>query len=1239
MYTKFLYLIILIYAATALCSEEVPESRLVDWRNAGLYKNRFSIPIGKIINITAPGYNATPDNDSDDDYDAIQKAIIEARDIEGLYVIYFPPGVYHVKQSIVLSIDNDDGNIVFIGAGESTVLNFPSLKYYNGEYQNSRYPFKINGKKLFSNRAYPTSNLNKGETEIHIYPSDISRLGLEQDDWIHITEYNSPRITKDYSPDYFGQFFQISSVDQSTGTVSLKSQASIEYKVNYGLSVIKLEPIENVGIENMKIYREKQSGDKDYYSNASNVLFSGAVNCWIKGVHFYQTFQHHVICRSSAHLEISGCYFEDAYYIGDGGYGYGVDLGSSVTSCLIENNIFRLLRHTQVVQDGANTNVFGYNYSREQEWKVDISFWRDNFKMPDNTGQDITIHGDYPFANLFEGNSAINIWADDVHGLNGPYNTFLRNYTSNPRSDLIDAAQFEKIEYVNFIGNIHIDNIRRYKTSSFLNLFTLEYPDGYPWDYYNTREHNDELGSYHFLNEISYYYCDDNYQSDISYKPEFLDGYDWPPIGSPTNLEYDEIIEYHDHQNPPIPAEDRWKNQSIKTYNSYPIISTVPSIALPSEISSSSTLSGIFEVAGTVIINNEASLTIKAGSKILMRPGSSLLTENGGKIIADGKSSEKIEFKRFDADQAWNKIELRSNGNRFSYCNIDGGTNNVHIKGKDNIFSYCDISNAAQGGFRTAYTYGTSEYSDYSILDCNINNNRYGVYSYKSYGDIQSSRIYNNSLYGLRIAYSKVGDNSAITDYNQYFTDNIIHDNGTYGIYILTSGNLHSGFGTIQGRNKIINNGRHEIYMSGKSAMIYGNESTYGNKLWSSIFDNVNANSSLNKYISNYAKTPERQPVTVYAHSTYWGTSNGPSPDNFRGYYVDYSNYLTSDTSLFESPSLPENSNYQMIVIDDYDLNQKPELSQTSQYKIGSDQMNSMIADTKTRLLEIRNEMKKQKDQREINRNLHKYFRVYSSHSGVDVIEQTEINKILENYADKLEELSIYDYGDINNSNIAFTPKSEAKFLAETAAMQKIFLLHGEHRYDKSLKLINENKEYINNFDHRKELLSLKMDCFYTLGQNQEAYYTLKELKKHIYEDHLKFDIPTYEEFERDLCEELNIEYGMLDKQVAEEYQEEQGNQIPTQFGLKRSFPNPFNPVTTIPFDLPENSHVKIKVFNVLGQLVTILVDDTFERGSYERKFNGENLASGMYIIQANMLSTGNSAKKYTFIQKILLMK
>lgn len=73
-------------------------------------------------------------------------------------------------------------------------------------------------------------------------------------------------------------------------------------------------------------------------------------------------------------------------------------------------------------------------------------------------------------------------------------------------------------------------------------------------------------------------------------------------------------------------------------------------------------------------------------------------------------------------------------------------------------------------------------------------------------------------------------------------------------------------------------------------------------------------------------------------------------------------------------------------------------------------------------------------------------------------------------------------------------------------------------------------------------------------------------------------------------------------------------NKIPESFLLYQNYPNPFNPSTEIKFDLPCSGNVTIKVYNLLGGLVSMAVNEFKTAGTYSISFNGTNLASGIYI-------------------------
>lgn len=89
---------------------------------------------------------------------------------------------------------------------------------------------------------------------------------------------------------------------------------------------------------------------------------------------------------------------------------------------------------------------------------------------------------------------------------------------------------------------------------------------------------------------------------------------------------------------------------------------------------------------------------------------------------------------------------------------------------------------------------------------------------------------------------------------------------------------------------------------------------------------------------------------------------------------------------------------------------------------------------------------------------------------------------------------------------------------------------------------------------------------------------------------------------------------------------------IPTDFSLHQNYPNPFNPTTKIRFDVPRSSHVKLIMYNSLGQAVETLVDETLTPNSYEIEFNAGGHSSGLYfykLISDNFVTT----------KKMLLLK
>ncbi len=94
---------------------------------------------------------------------------------------------------------------------------------------------------------------------------------------------------------------------------------------------------------------------------------------------------------------------------------------------------------------------------------------------------------------------------------------------------------------------------------------------------------------------------------------------------------------------------------------------------------------------------------------------------------------------------------------------------------------------------------------------------------------------------------------------------------------------------------------------------------------------------------------------------------------------------------------------------------------------------------------------------------------------------------------------------------------------------------------------------------------------------------------------------------------------------------------VPQSFVLNQNYPNPFNPTTNISFALPTSEQVKIEIYNVTGELVKVLADETFSAGTFQVTWDGSNKSgvktpSGMYIYRLQ-------AGSFTTAKKMLMLK
>lgn len=309
-------------------------------------------------------------------------------------VIQFESGNYYFSSPLILK-----SNIRIAGAfGDATKFVFD----LNGkrdliEIKGSRSKAKIKIEKT----------VNAGDCELQIGDTQKFEVGM----MVRIFKSESIIELSDWANQSIGQMMEVVQVNDSS--VKFKKPIRLEYTLSEVPMLEIIEPIENVSFSNLIIERKDQT---DYQT--SNFNLSCARNCVLENIVSVMTNFAHVNVDYSKGIRIEKFDTYNSFSHGNGGKGYGITLQYSSTECLIQDCVFRKMRHGVVIQSGANGNIVRGNYALE-------GFWEE-VRLPKFSAGDIVLHGNYPYQNIIEGNVCNQIVIDKSHGLNG-FTTLLKN--------------------------------------------------------------------------------------------------------------------------------------------------------------------------------------------------------------------------------------------------------------------------------------------------------------------------------------------------------------------------------------------------------------------------------------------------------------------------------------------------------------------------------------------------------------------------------------------------------------------------------------------------------------------------------------------------------------------------------------------------------------------------------------------------------------------------------------------
>lgn len=399
------WILLLIVLSNPLLAEIIPPERRINW-SPGIPGD---VP-DKTFVVNVLDYGATGDGRTDDS-NAFINATRAIPASGGLLVI--PTGSYLIKKTLSVNKGvlfkgegHDKTRLLFdlSGRGESCI---DFVKYERGDWVDVLQGYEKGSRTLYVRHPEKFS------------AGDFIEMQQENDPDIMYTQSN---WKQSWSETAVGQICPLDSI-RADGALVLHRPLYFAYREALQPRVRTLGLIEYPGVQDL--YIERLDAGDGYTIQMRYVAYGR-----IQRIESNMTYRTHVYMSECYACEVRNNYIHHAHDYGGGGHGYGVDTIRHTSDCLIIDNVFRYLRHSMMTHVGTSGNVFAYNYSTERETQRLC---------------DISLHGHYSNANLFESNVVEEIDISDYWGPIGPDNTFLRNVITQEGIDVNDASHGQNL--------------------------------------------------------------------------------------------------------------------------------------------------------------------------------------------------------------------------------------------------------------------------------------------------------------------------------------------------------------------------------------------------------------------------------------------------------------------------------------------------------------------------------------------------------------------------------------------------------------------------------------------------------------------------------------------------------------------------------------------------------------------------------------------------------------------------
>lgn len=606
-------------------------------------------------------------------------------------------------------------------------------------------------------------------------------------------------------------------------------------------------------------------------------------------------------------------------------------------------------------------------------------------------------------------------------------------------------------------------------------------------------------------------------------------------------------------------------------------------------ITINTTWSGYELVIGDVTVNPGVTLTIQPGTFIFFSSGTKLIIN--GTLNANGTSSNKIIFDFMAQNSSTqNGIKVNNGGNAtISNAIIKNAWRGVYIADNRPSVTNSEFIDCYYGIYFYNTNYGG--YNQSYITDNIIHGSYIGIVMYTSSPYITGNTIYNNW-----IAVGCAENSNAYLGYAGSFGNNNIHDN-TYGLYAYDYSDPFLGRNTctIQGGNNIIIN------------------STY-----------------YHAYLRNYCD--------VTAENNWWG-SDPPDANKFAladppygPSTIDYDPWLTSPPSLDfavkDRSASPEekifNSSFNYFtnneVINHFNINSpKENIFNDSSYNYDPNWP------LRWKLYYVRNliDVKKVKFAQRVCKEI-------ITENPDSVLSISALNLLWRASAN-----------DDKDSLVGFLNQiTNAQHKNDLSGIASLLLAH----YPLDNDVIGSLNNTINIYKKNKNIVLSAMfkKFLYYLNYKQD-YNSARAVLSEI--DRYFPNSPISEDAHRQLGDNV-YSFGKLyaDNKKESDASNETLSSLPKEYALLGNYPNPFNPITTISYNLPRKSDVELVIYSMLGKEIKSFSISSQTAGTQNIVWdgidkNGHQVSSGIYIYRLRAKSLEGKMEMFENSSKFILMK